>query len=522
MQNYAIGFAQDEWKLANGVTLNYGLRYEYYTPLKRGRRQRGAVRHRHGHAEAEGHGVLRQQEEQLPAARRRSPGRRATAARCFAAASASSSARGRPKTRFSRLRATASARRSPADVPGRSDAAARELHQQPEQPHLPAARLRERVQDSRARLPVFRVGPARAALEAWWPRPPTSAARAAICSCATSRTGSSPCRPTPIPTKNAIIIREFDIVNRTARFSGRSPKSTSRPAADTTATTRCSSQLARRIASGLTLNSQYTLAKSYGNTAGSNEALTVGNPFDYDYDIGYNNFDVRHTFNLSALYSLPIGAAIASWAMPPAGTQAILGGWDVGAIVNARSGLPIDVRVTRPDVVYVDAAGNVFGSAAAGRTAVINTPGGGASRNVRRPNLIPGVDPYLEERRAVAESGRVQRSRRRASSATCSAATCAVRPSGRSTSWQRSASTSPAPRTSRCAGRSSTSSTPTTSAIRSRRCRARSARAPNQIQPEQPFTSGAAGTFGSLTSTVGRTVGLGTNRQMQFALRLNF
>ena len=44
----------------------------------------------------------------------------------------------------------------------------------------------------------------------------------------------------------------------------------------------------------------------------------------------------------------------------------------------------------------------------------------------------------------------------------------------------------------------------------------------NQIQPEQPFTSAAAGTFGSLTSTVGRTVGLGTNRQMQFALRLNF
>ena len=30
-------------------------------------------------------------------------------------------------------------------------------------------------------------------------------------------------------------------------------------------------------------------------------------------------------------------------------------------------------------------------------TAIINTPGGGASRNVRRPNLIPGVDPYLKD-----------------------------------------------------------------------------------------------------------------------------
>jgi hypothetical protein len=44
----------------------------------------------------------------------------------------------------------------------------------------------------------------------------------------------------------------------------------------------------------------------------------------------------------------------------------------------------------------------------------------------------------------------------------------------------------------------------------------------NKVQPGQAFSSAAAGTFGTLTSTVGRTVGLGTNRQMQFALRLNF
>jgi hypothetical protein len=43
------------------------------------------------------------------------------------------------------------------------------------------------------------------------------------------------------------------------------------------------------------------------------------------------------------------------------------------------------------------------------------------------------------------------------------------------------------------------------------------------LQPGQPFTQSAAGsTFGLLRSTVERTVGLGTNRQIQFALRLNF
>jgi hypothetical protein len=45
----------------------------------------------------------------------------------------------------------------------------------------------------------------------------------------------------------------------------------------------------------------------------------------------------------------------------------------------------------------------------------------------------------------------------------------------------------------------------------------------NLLQPGQPFTQAAAGTtFGLLRQTVERTVGLGTNRQIQFALRLNF
>ena len=41
-------------------------------------------------------------------------------------------------------------------------------------------------------------------------------------------------------------------------------------------------------------------------------------------------------------------------------------------------------------------------------------------------------------------------------------------------------------------------------------------------EPGQAYTAGAAGTFGRLGSTVGRTVGLGTPRQIQLALRLSF
>jgi hypothetical protein len=43
------------------------------------------------------------------------------------------------------------------------------------------------------------------------------------------------------------------------------------------------------------------------------------------------------------------------------------------------------------------------------------------------------------------------------------------------------------------------------------------------LQPGQPFTAALAGSaFGVVNRTVERTVGLGTNRQVQFALRLNF
>jgi hypothetical protein len=286
--------------------------------------------------------------------------------------------------------------------------------------------------------------------------------------------------------------------------------------------------LTRRSSNGLSLNAQYTLSRSFGNTGGSNEALTAANNArtldQFDYDLGYNMFDVRHTFNVSALYSIPYGRSRRNPATGVA--DAILGGWDVGGIVNARSGLPIDVRITRPDVVYIDSAGNAFTNPAAGRTAVVNTPGGGASRNVRRPDLIAGVNPL------VTDGGLVF----------LNPAAFATPAPGVFGNLQRGALHGPNFRQLDVVAskhfpiRSQSNAefrievfnlfdaanfiSPV--ATLPLALPASSLTEANRVQPGQPYSAAAAGTFGRITSTVGRTVGLGTSRQVQFAFRLNF
>jgi hypothetical protein len=279
--------------------------------------------------------------------------------------------------------------------------------------------------------------------------------------------------------------------------------------------------LSRRSIKGVSMNAQYALGYSRGNTGGSNEATTAGNNAralaDFDYDNGYNNFDVRHTFNLSLLYSVP-------------GTGALTGGWTVGAIANARSGLPVPVLIGRNDVVYVDAAGVVWNNAAAGRTAVINTPGGGASRSTRRPDLIPGADPFINNGDGLLY---------------LNPAAFATPAPGTFGNLERNSIHGPgtkqidmviAKRVGIGGGRSAEiraeifnilntnnfsnpvgtlpNSLPTGAAG--------TTPAANTVQPGQAYSSAAAGTFGRLTSTVGTTVGLGTNRQAQLAFRLNF
>jgi hypothetical protein len=358
-------------------------------------------------------------------------------------------------------------------------------------------------------------------------------------------------------------VREFSIVSGTSSVQNPFAEIDDKTSGGHDSYRALQMSLSRRLSAGLTLNSQYTFSRSFGNTSGSNEARTAANNAraldEFDYDNGYNNFDVRQTFNLSALYDVPFGKG-KKYDFGRMG-NAILGNWGIGTIVNGRSGLPLEIGIVRPDVVIQcrNTAGCTVPTGAGGATttfangfvaqlsgtinaanplppgfiAVVNTPSGGASRNVRRPDLVPGVNPYLSNDRLILNP---------AAFATPAPGTFGNVPRNflRGPSFRQfdvvlnkrirfSESTNLEFRTEifnifnhtnfdipgsrlNLALPSVTQSGGVYTVSTS-----------NVVQPGQSYTQSAAGgTFGLLRQTVVRDVGLGTSRQIQFALRLNF
>jgi hypothetical protein len=286
----------------------------------------------------------------------------------------------------------------------------------------------------------------------------------------------------------------------------------------------------RRFSRGLTLGGQWTWGHSIGNTGGSNEAQTAQNPFDFRFDRGNNAFDVRHSANVTALYELPVGRGRRYLASGNRLVQGVLGGWQLGGVFNGRTGLPIDITLARTDLAYiVNSTGQVVQTPIVSNgqvltTAVINNPYGGAFRNNRRPSVVPGVDPFLRtaDRRFILNP----------------AAFTIPRP-GEFGNLGRWALHGPSlvqfdltlqkrfPVTERVSleFRSEVYNVFNRANFANPPARLNNALGvgPNQIQPGQPFTSAAAGgAFGIANSTVTKDVGLGASRQIQLALRLSF
>jgi hypothetical protein len=164
-----------------------------------------------------------------------------------------------------------------------------------------------------------------------------------------------------------------------------------------------------------------------------------------------------------------------------------------------------------------------------GFVGVVNTPGGGASRNVRRPNIVPGVDPYLNNDRSLinpaafaiplpGQFGDLARNALRGPNFKQFDLVFNKRfPITETTNLEFRTEIFNIFNNANFALPSTTlnNALPTITSA--------GVVGTTNLQPGSGFTqSQAGGTFGLLRQTVERTVGLGTNRQIQFALRLNF
>jgi hypothetical protein len=285
----------------------------------------------------------------------------------------------------------------------------------------------------------------------------------------------------------------------------------------------------RRFAHGLTFGGQWTYSHSLGNTGGSNEAQTAQDPFHLKGDYGNNAFDIRHSMNASALYELPFGQGrkyansnkLADW---------FIGGWQIGGIANARMGLPVDITLARADLAYLVNGSSTWVTSpqVSGTqvltTAVINNPYGGAFRNNRRPNVVAGVSPWLStgDRRymlnpaafsiptpgtygnlgrwAVHGPGLSQFDMTLEKRFRLSEKMSLQFKGEMYNLFNRANFAAPPARLADALGTTA-----------------------GKLQPGQPYNlSAAGGTFGIANSTVTKDVGLGASRQIQLSLRLSF
>ena len=263
----------------------------------------------------------------------------------------------------------------------------------------------------------------------------------------------------------------------------------------------------------------YTLARNRGNTDGDN-AISAGHPLDYNYDFGYNAADVRQKLSFGALVFF-------NWRFcENEFFSRLFSNWTFATIGTLQTGTPIDLRIKRPDVVYIDQLGKVFGSPAVGRQAVLNVPGGGSSVAAYRPDLIPGISPYLKDDRRFLNP-----------------AAFAIPAPGTLGNLQRGTLRGPGRRHIDFSFRKEialdrekqekvlTLNVDITNLFNFTNFNLPSAELPNllgtdvsmhELQPGRPFTAQGAGNFGVLTRTFKRDADLGSSRQIQLGISFKF
>src|SRR5215813_7287585 len=128
--------------------------------------------------------------------------------------------------------------------------------------------------------------------------------------------------------------------------------------------------LNRRFTQGLLFQMNYMWSHGITDASnGSGESVAIENMACRACDRSNSSIDVRHNLTSNFIYALPFGPGKAWLSDGPA--SKVFGGWSLSGIVTARTGLPVNITMSRK-------AGDLLD---------------GNSSN-QRPNVVPGVSIY--------------------------------------------------------------------------------------------------------------------------------
>jgi hypothetical protein len=129
--------------------------------------------------------------------------------------------------------------------------------------------------------------------------------------------------------------------------------------------------LQRRFVRGFSFQSNYMWSHGITDASiGSGESVSFQNMNCRACDRSNTNIDVRHTVYMNGIYELPLGRGKRFLNSSGAASQ-IFGGWEVSGIASARTGLPLNISMTRKSSAMLD--GNT---------------------SSQRPDLVPGMSIY--------------------------------------------------------------------------------------------------------------------------------
>jgi hypothetical protein len=129
--------------------------------------------------------------------------------------------------------------------------------------------------------------------------------------------------------------------------------------------------LQRRFIRGLLFQMNYMWSHAIGDASiGSGESVSFQDMACRACDRSSTTYDVRHVMTTNAVYQLPFGKGT-KFLNGGGPLSHFVGGWELAGISSARTGLPVNITVSRKAAAMLD--GNTSG---------------------QRPNLVPGVSIY--------------------------------------------------------------------------------------------------------------------------------